>query len=149
MHPTKTSQALSEHFPLISSKSGDAWSATRQRTFEDMGLARFSCAISSEGTHFDVVSSDQVVTFRDQTAILGTQNRLGASDVCIIGVLYTACSDYDFKEIQEGENVSSDTASSNNVNDTGTSSTVTDSGDTAADTAITEDPDVATGNIYL
>ena len=66
----------------------------------------------------------------------------------LFAFLYTACSDYDFKEIQEGENAS-DTASSNNVDDTGTSSTVTDSGDTAADTAITEDPDVATEIIYL
>ena len=64
----------------------------------------------------------------------------------LFAFLYTACSDYDFKEIQEGENAS-DTASSNNVDDTGTSSTVTDSGH--SDTAITEDPDVATEIIYL
>ena len=51
----------------------------------------------------------------------------------LFAFLYTACSDYDFKEIQEGENAS-DTASSNNVDDTGTSSTVTDSGDTASST---------------
>ena len=62
--------------------------------------------------------------------------------------LFSACSDYDFKELQDGENVA-DTGASPGITDTGNTPSESDSGQDQADTAITEEPDIATEFIYL